>query len=171
MALHHMTLKAALSKYSETTAEKLPAEIAADTNRYTPEEIDEIIAAISEAKLAPAPTPENSSPAAGTNQDLSLIGYDYNNLTGESFEKYMAMFSKLDGHKNRDFVQYMASGKFELQHDKNLNKVEVLVGITMNKVEPVNTTRIPVSMARDLNAQIYNRDNPPSNSRYYLLKK
>ena len=105
------------------------------------------------------------------NDNLDLSGFDYNNLTGESFEKYQELVNKLPGHENRDFVQYMASGVFKTVLNGNADKVIVLVGIKINNIKPVNQTRVPVQIVRNLNAQIMDRNNPPSNSRYYLLKK
>jgi len=105
------------------------------------------------------------------NDNLDLSGFDYNNLTGESFEKYQELVNKLPGHENRDFVQYMASGVFKTILNDNADKEVVLVGIKINNIKPVNQTRVPVQIVRNLNAQIMDRNNPPSNSRYYLLKK
>lgn len=105
------------------------------------------------------------------NDNLDLSGFDYDNLTGESWEKYEKLVNSLPGHENRDFVQYMASGVFKTILDDNADKKIILTGIRINNIKPVNYTRIPVNMARNMNAQIMDRNNPPSNSRYYLLKK
>jgi hypothetical protein len=105
------------------------------------------------------------------NDNLDLSGFDYDNLTGESFKKYLELVNSLPGHENRDFVQYMASGVFKVILNDNADKEVVLVGIKINNIKPVNFTRVPVNVARNLNAQIMDRNNPASNSRYYLLKK
>lgn len=105
------------------------------------------------------------------NDNLDLSGFDYDNLTDESFEKYQALVNSLPGHENRDFVQYMASGVFKTILNDQADKVVVLVGIKINNIKPVNQTRVPVQVVRNLNAQIMDRNNPASNSRYYLLKK
>ena len=119
------------------------------------------------------PTPGvTTQPRPNDNIDLSAI--DYNNLTGEAFDKYMALIGGLSGHESKDFTQYMASGVFKRELDLNAAEptyVYTLIGIKINRPDPVNKTRIPVKMARDLNAQIMNRDNIASNSRYYLLTK
>jgi hypothetical protein len=105
------------------------------------------------------------------NDDLDLSGFDYDNLTGESFKKYQELVNSLPGHENRDFVQYMASGVFKTILNDNADKEVVLVGIKINNIKPVNFTRVPVNVVRNLNAQIMDRNNPASNSRYFLLKK
>jgi hypothetical protein len=105
------------------------------------------------------------------NDNLDLSGFDYDNLTGESFKKYLELVNSLPGHENRDFVQYMASGVFKTILNDNADKEVVLIGIKINNIKPVNFTRVPVNVARNLNAQIMDRNNPASNSRYYLLKK
>jgi hypothetical protein len=105
------------------------------------------------------------------NDNLDLSEFDYDNLTGESFTKYQELVNSLPGHENRDFVQYMASGVFKTILNDNADKEVVLIGIKINNIKPVNFTRVPVNVARNLNAQIMDRNNPASNSRYYLLKK
>jgi hypothetical protein len=123
-----------------------------------------------DSATAAAPLPKVYNPS-NPNADLDLSGFNYNNLTDESFNEYMKLVDKLPGHQNRDFVQYMASGVFKTVLNDNADKVLVITGIKINRADPVNSTRIPVAMARDLNRQIMNRDNPSTNSRYYLLKK
>ena len=105
------------------------------------------------------------------NDKLDLSGFDYDNLTGESFQKYQELVNSLPGHENKDFVQYMASGVFKTILNDNADKEVVLIGIKINNIKPVNFTRVPVNVARNLNAQIMDRNNPASNSRYFLLKK
>ena len=105
------------------------------------------------------------------NDNLDLSGFDYDNLTGESFQKYQELVNSLPGHENKDFVQYMASGVFKTILNDNADKEVVLIGIKINNIKPVNFTRVPVNVARNLNAQIMDRNNPASNSRYFLLKK
>ena len=105
------------------------------------------------------------------NDDLDLSEFDYDNLTGESFQKYQELVNKMPGHENKDFVQYMASGVFKTILNDNADKEVILIGIKINNIKPVNYTRVPVNIARNLNAQIMDRNNPASNSRYFLLKK
>jgi hypothetical protein len=119
--------------------------------------------------------------AAAPNANIDLSAFDYNKFAPETpqdaeasaamFKEYQALVNNLNVHESRDFVQYMASGVFKTVLNDNADKVVVLVGIKINNIKPVNTTRIPVGMAKNLNEQIMNRDNPASNSRYYLLKK
>ena len=105
------------------------------------------------------------------NADLDLSEFDYENLKGESFAKYQALVQSLNGFQNRDFEQYMASGIFKMTLNANMDKEEVLDGIKLNQSKPLNKTRVPVNSIRNLNAQIMDKNNPHTNSRYYLLKK
>lgn len=105
------------------------------------------------------------------NANLDLSQFDYNNLTGESFIKYAALVDNLPVQHLRDFTQYMASGIFKTILNDNADKVRILVGIKINRVDPVNHTRITVGQARNLNMQIHDGNNPATNSRYYLLRK
>lgn len=109
--------------------------------------------------------------STGFNDSLDLKDFDYENLNGESFKKYLDIVNNLNGFEQRDFEQYMANGIFKKELDPSLTPRDVLIGIKINLIKPVNTTRVPVRIARDLNAQIMDRNNPESNSRYYLLKK
>jgi len=105
------------------------------------------------------------------NADLDLSEFDYENLKGESFAKYQALVQSLNGFQNRDFEQYMASGIFKMTLNANMDKEEVLDGIRLNQSKPLNKNRVPVNSIRNLNAQIMDKNNPHTNSRYYLLKK
>lgn len=105
------------------------------------------------------------------NSDLDLSGFDYNNLSGESFKKYQELVNSLNGFQSRDFTQYFATGIFKMELNDRMDKVEVLVGIKMNKTAAINNSRMPVASARDLNKQIMDKNNPATNSRYWLLKK
>ena len=119
--------------------------------------------------------PVTTSPAKydpkNPNADLDLSKFDHDKLTGDRFTEYIAMVNGLNGFQNRDFVQYLATGIFEMKFDAQLNKVEVLVGIKINKQPAINGSRMPVNAARDLNKQIMDKNNPATNSRYWLLKK
>lgn len=111
------------------------------------------------------------APAKQPNDSIDLSEFDYTKLEGDDFQKYLKLVNSLNGHASHDFTQYMASGIFKKELNANLDPVHTLIGIKINRVAPVNTTRIPVKIARELNDQINNRDNPASNSRYFLLKK
>lgn len=105
------------------------------------------------------------------NANLDLSKFDYNNLTGDSFETYTKLVNNLPVQHLRDFTQYMASGIFKTQLNDNADKVRILIGIKINRVDPVNHTRITVGQARNLNMQIHDGNNPATNSRYFFLKK
>jgi hypothetical protein len=170
-------LKAAVKKYSPLIAGKSEDEVrellTADDKNYTIVEMDKIY----EELLIPGnPGTSNTGKSKevkpfSPNNDLDLSGFDYKALSGEKFEEYNDMVNSLPLYDNKDFTQYMASGLFKKEFDVNLNPVDKLIGIKINNDTPVNHTRIPVHVAIEMNRQIDNRDNPASNSRYYLLKK
>lgn len=126
---------------------------------------------MAETKVPVEEADKKPKKAKQPNDSIDISEFDYMKLEGESFEKYMKLVSGLNGHASHDFTQYMASGIFKKELNANLDPIHTLIGIKINRAAPVNTTRIPVKIARDLNDQINNRDNPPSNSRFYLLKK
>jgi hypothetical protein len=112
--------------------------------------------------------PERVNP----NAELQLERFDYGELQGESFKEYKELIASMKMQQHYDFEQYMTSGIFEKEFDKKTGQVyDDLVGIRINNTKPVNTTRIPLRIAIELNMQIFNKDNPATNSRYYLLKK
>ena len=164
--MNHLLLKSIIKQYKDTPEEQLNEALQKDDRNFSEESIAEIQSAIKKYE-----EPEVSKKEVLPNDNLDLSGFDYDNLTGESFEKYQELVNKLPGHENRDFVQYMASGVFKTVLNDNADKVIVLVGIKINQIKPVNQTRVPVQVVRNLNAQIMDRNNPASNSRYYLLKK
>ena len=186
--MNHLRLKSALDKYSAklySSPDELKSDLYADDKQYSADEIAEIISNITPPSNSTGFKLTERKPSP--NDNLSLDQFDYNKFgdmsTNElnepvidpnskrSFAEYIKLVNGLNGFENRDFVQYMASGVFQRVMNANMEPVFVLVGLKINKAEPVNHTRIPVSAARNLNVQIVDRNNPPSNSRYYLLKK
>lgn len=166
---------AALSKFGEQIkANPDGARIAlkeSDKN-YTDAEIDEIIASASggssetniSPKVAKSPMPNDAIQEA-------LKEIDYNNVDEVGLEKYEAVLATLVDTQQYDFIQYKASPKFETRLNKKQDKYEKLVGIRLVSQTPINNSRMQLWAAKDLNAQIHNPNNPPTNSRYYFLTK
>ena len=171
--MHKTQLAEALELYKDTPNEQLLTALTKD--KWSAEDIDEIIKARTVAPPAPIKPPDVIDPKKYNpktpNSNLDLTKFDYNALTGDQWDAYNELVSKLNGFENRDFVQYLASGVFKTALNDNMDKVQVLIGIKINNATPINTSRMPVAAARDLNRQITNKDNPITNSRYWLLKK
>lgn len=165
------TLKSVVTKYGHLESSALADAVKSDDRQFNDDEIAEIISAIKTSKVSTEDSAAVKTVSPNDKIAHQLKQFDYENLTGEEWDKYSKLVASLSGHENFDFVQYMASGKFQKKQDENLHIYDALVGIVINNIKPLNTTRVPMKVARDLNAQIYNRENPPSNSRYFLLKK
>lgn len=166
--MHATKLKSIVSQYGELMPDELLSALLKDDRKFTPEEVTEIQEAI---KDKVTDVVKNGYDPKNPNADLDLSEFDYDNLTDASFEKYQKLIGGLNGFQNRDFVQYNAHGVFKNILNDNADKETVLKGIKIVNSKPINFTRIPVSAARDLNNQIYDRNNPHTNARYYLLKK
>ena len=102
-------------------------------------------------------------------EELSAL--DYDNLTGEDFEKYQKIAMSMPADKEFVYEQHMATGifKFRLNQDTG-EKEEYLFGIKVHSRAPINVTKIPAQHARLMNEQIYAKFDE-RNSRYYLLQK
>lgn len=117
-----------------------------------------------------------------------LKGFDYRKLTGEDYKKYVDIVQSLDKRTAYKFEQYKAIGVFEEREDFNGNMVKTnkLIGVTLVDTTPINTTSVELRMIEDwatdpkgkkvmlsssLNSAIYDKGNPRTNSRYYLLAK
>jgi hypothetical protein len=125
------------------------------------------------------------------NEGLGLEKFDYinwRNWTQETFNEYQAILQKLEKRKMYDFTEYKAVGMFKKVHDE-INDVmvntNILVGIELVETTPLKNTRVESQfiedwvkdkndrwkMMRGLNAQIFAKDNPRTNSRWYFLTK
>lgn len=149
--MNQNTLNAAVKRHKDNPTREA---ISADEKGFTPEEVEEILAAINATPKGP---------------DLSE--FDYLNLNGEAFAKYQAIALNMPADQETEYEQYMASGVFEWGFNKRTgDKEEQLVGISLKSTLPINVTKIPNGYARLMNEQVYSKMGD-SNSRYYLLKK
>jgi hypothetical protein len=158
--------------FAEDGEEALRLVLAEDSKEYTEDEVHQICTALlsekSAIKSATNLTVKNINP----NSKLDLSEFDYSKLRDVPFTKYQELFNSLGKRDHYDFEQFFATGIFEFEFNRKTGQSEhILVGIQVNNPKPINTTRIPISVAEELNRQVYNRDNPASNARYYLLKK
>lgn len=174
--MNKLTLNAAEKKYSgkiknlnETEIKEL---LAKDAKQYKGEEIEEIYSSLI--------APKEDEPLGKKGIDLSFLDYEQLRaiptkdddgdtilMPSETFKKYNELIESLPIYDHYTFYQFMASGHF-----RQTSKGKwILTGIQINKSQPVNSTSITLAVANELNRQIDDRNNPPSNSRYYLLKK
>jgi ribonuclease HI len=123
------------------------------------------------------------------NVGLGLEKFDYinwKNWTPELWAEYQAIMQGLEKRKMYDFTEYKAVGIFKKVHDE-INDVmvntNILIGIELVEATPLKHTRVESQfiedwakdrqdrwrMVRGLNAQIYDKANPRTNSRFYFL--
>lgn len=183
--MNKLTLNAAVKKYGnlkDRPKEEVIQVLAADEKKYSIEDMEDIFATINQLQVNVG-TKEDSAKKATPNDsiDLSFLE-DYGQLQAiptkdedgeieykptEQFTKYIETVEGLRLDEMKDFYQYNASGQFRFTKRGNA----VLTGIKLERPQPIHTTRITVKDALEMNRQIYDRNNPPSNSRYFLLKK
>jgi hypothetical protein len=123
-----------------------------------------------------------------TSAAIDLTGFNYQDLTGESFKEYVGLVG------DRSYVEFI-DGKATpvngslLQHDQFdfvlLPAIPVMVprfpgmkdtpydfvGIKAKTLTPIHTTRIPVKVALEYNAQIVNQHSRAGHGKYYFLAK
>lgn len=123
------------------------------------------------------------------NGELDLSGFDYRNLTGESFTEYISMVGDRSYKKVDDEGREIPVNGELLQNDKYdfvlLPAVPVMkarfpgmentpwdfVGIKAKDTVPIHRTRIPVKTALEYNAQIINQHSRAGHGKYYFLAK
>ena len=88
----------------------------------------------------------------------------------KTFNEYQNALGSLDATKLRDFIKVNAVGCFRTKINSKGDKVLALVGIKAIKDKPLHITRITVQAAQRLNAQIWNTNNLPECSIYYLVE-
>jgi len=103
---------------------------------------------------------------------LDLSNYNPKNLTDKkAWDEYQEMISKLKVTDQFDFVKYKAKPIRVEMYPGMRDSPKVTAGITILNDTPLNTTRIPVSVALDHNAQIENAHSIAGHGTYFLLKK
>jgi len=125
--------------------------------------------------------PKTYDPAK-PNDALDLSQFDYNDLTGESFKKYMCYCELLAPARfgNNVKEQYI----FELRRAVPVRKQRYagmpnspidFVGVRLKDVEGENvalaTTKTGFHIVHDLNAQITNAHSVAGHGKFYFLKK
>lgn len=184
--MNAIILKNAVKKYSKQAQglgeAEVKAMLATDKSNYSSEDIDEIYKAI---QVDQKPTDEKKRPNDGI--DLKFLDYfglipvekesddEKIMVSNDAFKKYRDIEKTLVDNQNYDFVQFKANGILKRNAEGNLfvnaQGQHVLIGLKINKPEPENYTRIPWKVAKELNSQIMNPNNPITNSRYYFLRK
>lgn len=121
---------------------------------------------------------------------IDLSDFDYKNLTGESFKRYVEIVGdrnfrvaneetgkripvngKLKGDEMRHFSLYNVEVIRRTRYEGVQGSPVDFVGVKIKNETPINTTLIPVKTAIELNAQIVNAHAVAGHGRYYLLKK
>lgn len=88
----------------------------------------------------------------------------------DNFKQYQKEVEKINGGKQIDFIKVNAVGCFRTKINSKGDKVHQLVGIKLVKEKIQSTTRIDKQTAERLNAQIWNTNNLPECSIYYLVE-
>jgi hypothetical protein len=84
----------------------------------------------------------------------------------------MEIESKLMDRNQYTFFCFRAKGDFVKKFSEKTGQVtNKLIGIRILNSLPLFATNAEWRHIKDLNGQIMNRDNPDTNSRYYILKK
>lgn len=177
-------LNAAVKKHSAVSYETRDALISAlesDPADYSKDDIEDILFALQNGS--------NDKPAEDNKIDLSE--FDYKNLVGDSFRKYIGIVGDrayTDFNKDTGTEIKGVNGTMKLEEMAVfcLYRVDVVRvqrfpgmkdtpidfrGVKVKDEKPVHTTKIPVRIALENNAQIENAHSIAGHGKYYLLKK
>jgi len=88
----------------------------------------------------------------------------------DNWKQYQKEVSKLNGSKDIDYIKVNAVGCFRKKENSKGNKVPVMVGLKLVNGKVECKTRINPQTAERLNSQIWNTNNLPSCSIYYLVE-
>ncbi|MBK7885482.1 MAG: hypothetical protein IPJ81_18080 [Chitinophagaceae bacterium] len=134
------------------------------------------------------PEAKNLPPNEKHNLIEYLSQFDYKNLKGDQFKKYvalvgdrsckqivdgkeMAIVGELKENDEYDFVLYKTKPIIQDRYVGVEGSPKDFVGLTIVDDTPQHTTRIPVKVALMHNAQIMNAHSRAGHGKYYLLKK
>jgi len=175
--MNKLSLNAAVKKYKDLigkSKEEIINVLSKDEKQYSEAECNEIYESLQNKEIS-------SKKIDKFQVDLSWL-LDYSRLEAIQekdddgdlilkpsleFKRYQELEDSLLLDNKYDFYQFFASGQFKKKKDGT----DLLIGIVINRPQSIHTTRIPLKIAKELNRQIYDKNNPPSNSRYFLLKK
>jgi len=121
------------------------------------------------------------------NDELDLSGYNYDNLVGDTFQKYVRLAGdhsvteivegkevhirgELMENKRYDFVLVKARPIIQDRFPGMKDTPRDYVGL-IAEGKPIHTTRIPVKTALEYNRQIMNAHSRAGHGKYYFLKK
>jgi hypothetical protein len=166
MALHHLTKKAAIEKYSPLltegkTREAIALELARDPKDFSEEDINEIMNAI-------IGETQNDQRPKSQSESLGLDRFDYKKeegFVGAQFKEYEAMILKFPLTKQYDFEVYRVK-PVRVERYPGLPQSPIdTIGIRIESDRPLMTTRVEARHALEMNRQLQNT------GRYFLLKK
>lgn len=201
--MHHMRLKKALETFQPkidagATPDEITVELQKEEYGYTEEEQAEILKALHaenagngetgtppEAGTQGAPPPPASVAPVGSSNPGNSEGpkaprFDYNNLTGEEFKKYMNHIASLNGNDKRTFklmrVEVIKKVRYKGIKDSPVD----VIGVRIKDSKPIITTLIPVKAATVQNGFIREDEDGEffellgsqveTNQRFYLLQ-
>jgi hypothetical protein len=125
---------------------------------------------------------------ASPNDELDLSGFNYEDLTGDSFKDYVRLAGDhsamevvggeevpirgtLQENKSYDFVLMKAVPVMQARFPGMKDTPFDYVGIKVKEPKPIHTTRITVKTALEHNRQILNAHSRAGHGKYYFLKK
>lgn len=180
--LHHKTKESAIKKYSHLSSKTtdLLAALKEDDNKYSDEDITEIVEAIVVKKTDTEPQKSL----------LVLDGFDYENLSGESFKKYCLYVQSLQLEDRYVFEQYKVEAIKKVRFRGVKDSPIDIIGIKLVNTKPTTVTKIGVKHALIFNGRVLEiinndtkevegweligsqlADSANKNMHYYLLKK
>jgi hypothetical protein len=129
-------------------------------------------------------TPAKAEPNKNHNAQIDLKGFDYLNLKGEAWKKYLELVGdyfdpdekrhvtgSLQLYQLYDFKLYRAKPVIVERYPGIKDSPKDLVGIELVSEIHLNATRLELRHANDYNQQILNAHARAGHGKFYLLAK
>ncbi|MDP4264917.1 MAG: hypothetical protein Q8941_20480 [Bacteroidota bacterium] len=111
----------------------------------------------------------NAKPLQPAAPPIEIKKFDFKNLTGDNWTAYLAFIDTLPWGRHFKFSLYAAVPIMKERYPGLKDTPIDMVGLTIKNDVPVNTSSIPIRIAKEYNAQILNEHSRAGNGRYYLL--
>jgi len=145
------------------------------------------LSAVETEVVTEKPAPKVQKGTGSPNDELELSVYNYDNLVGDAFQKYVRLVGdysvteivggkevpirgELQENTRYDFVLMKARPIIQDRFPGMENTPKDYVGL-IAEGKPIHTTRISVKTALEYNRQILNGHSRAGHGKYYFLKK
>jgi hypothetical protein len=114
--------------------------------------------------MAKTTTTTTTEAIASPNETLDLSRFDYSNMKGQMFEDYNKLINTLKHNDFYDFETMKVRAVKKVRYKGVQGSPIDIVGFELKEIKPINTTRIPLKYALEMNGRM----TPDEEGNYYL---